>query len=154
MEDVNTNALADFRKTRLQIFNSFWSLGSYERQKDFVCSNVMEKKTKTYLDKNNQVIQKRRMVYGTYTFECEGQSHQACQKFFTATSNIDEGYISHTLANTVGADFKAMIRASVSHTTKQVKQNWHMYDSIWIHSQKLIHTMSERIQTDNISDGG
>ena len=83
--------------------NSFWSLGSYERQKDFVCSNVMEKKTKTYLDENNQVNPKRRMVYHTFTFECEGKSHQVCQKFFTATLNIGEGY-----------------------TTKQVKQNWHM----------------------------
>ena len=49
-------------ENRKQIFSSFWSLASYERQKDFVCSCVVEKKTKTYLDENDEVKEKRRMV--------------------------------------------------------------------------------------------
>lgn len=39
---------------RQQLFSSFWTLESYERQKDFVCSNVTERKTRTYLDENEK----------------------------------------------------------------------------------------------------
>ena len=114
-------------ESRQQIFYSFWSLGAYERQKDFVCSNVIEKKTKTYLDVNNQVKEKRRMICRTYTLECEGQSHHVCKKFFSATSSIGEEYISHGLANKVGGRFQSNKgEESTSPTIKQVKQNWNM----------------------------
>ena len=39
-------------ENRQKIFDSFWSLGAYERQNDFICSSAEEKKTKktrTYL---------------------------------------------------------------------------------------------------------
>lgn len=92
-------------ENRKQIFNSFWSLGSYESQKDFVCSSVTEKKTRTYLDDNNKVQEKRRMVSRSFTLESEGQKYSVCKKFFTATLSIGEAYINHALSNKTGGRF-------------------------------------------------
>ena len=92
---------------RKQIFNSCWSLGSYERQKDFVCSSVIENKTKTYLDEDNQMINKKRMVSQTDTLECEGQMHHVCKKFFYAALSLGEVYINHALKHKVGGRFQS-----------------------------------------------
>ena len=54
---------------RKKIFDSFWNLGSYERQTDFVCSRVEEKKTRTYLKDNDEQQEKKRMVARTYSLE-------------------------------------------------------------------------------------
>ena len=92
-------------ENRKQIFNSFWSLASYERQKDFVCSCVTEKKTRTYLDDNNEVKEKKRMVSRSFTLESEGQKYSVCKTFFSATLSIGEAYINHGLSNKIGGRF-------------------------------------------------
>ena len=42
-----------------QLSASFWTFESYERQKDVVCSNVPERKTRTYLDENERAQQRK-----------------------------------------------------------------------------------------------
>ena len=63
------------KEERQRLFSSFWTLESYERQKDFVCSNVTERKTRTYLDENESAQSKKRMVVRTYNLKSGGQVH-------------------------------------------------------------------------------
>ena len=54
---------------RKKIFDSIWNFGSYERQKDLVCSRVEEKKYRTYLKDNDEQQDKKRIVARTYSLE-------------------------------------------------------------------------------------
>ena len=47
---------------REDIFKTFWGLGDYNRQKDFVCRQVKVKKTKTILGEDDLPVQKKRKV--------------------------------------------------------------------------------------------
>ena len=91
---------------RQHIFDSFWSLESYERQKDFICSRVLEKKTKTYLDDNEMKVPKKKQVARVYSFEIGQQVIQVCKKFFLATLCVGESYVVHALANKVTGHFQ------------------------------------------------
>lgn len=82
---------------RQKIFDSFWNLGSYERQKDFVCSRIEEKKTRTYLKDNDEQKEKKRMVARNYSLETGETKSIVCKKFFRATLDIGEAYINHAL---------------------------------------------------------
>ena len=82
---------------RQRIFDSFWSLGAYERQKDFICSSVEEKKTRTYLREGNEQKEKKRMVSRSFSLETGGTKSIVCKKFFRATLDIGEAYINHAL---------------------------------------------------------
>ncbi|MEW8545291.1 MAG: hypothetical protein AB2693_17350 [Candidatus Thiodiazotropha sp.] len=82
---------------RQQLFNSFWTLESYERQKDFVCSDVTERKTRIYLDENEKAQSKKRMVVRTYNLETNGKVHNVCKRFFTATFSLGEAYVCHAM---------------------------------------------------------
>ena len=85
---------------RERIFNSFWSLGSYERQKDFVCSMVDTKPTRTYVDEHNQTTKKKRMVSRRFSLYDEDDIKQnVCKKFFLSTINLGEAYVDHALKN-------------------------------------------------------
>ena len=66
---------------RKEVFQNFWSLCSYERQKDFVVSHVEEKNTRTYLADDNQPAKKRRQVYRTYFFRSMASEHQFARNF-------------------------------------------------------------------------
>ncbi|XP_062577208.1 uncharacterized protein LOC134239069 [Saccostrea cucullata] len=90
---------------RNEIFKNFWSLGSYERQKDFVVSHIEEKKTRTYLADDNQPVKKRRQVHRTYHFETDGSRTIICKKFFLATLSVGESYIDHAMKNKSGGVF-------------------------------------------------
>jgi hypothetical protein len=84
---------------RQNMFDSFWSLGSYERQKDFICARVQENKTRTYLDESDQPKDKRRKVHRVYSFEVDGQTHYVCKRFVMTTLSVGEAYIDHALSN-------------------------------------------------------
>ncbi|XP_048240747.1 uncharacterized protein LOC125374054 [Haliotis rufescens] len=84
-------------EARHSIFKAFRSLSSYERQKDFVCSNTDEKKTRTYLDDSERKVEKKRQVYRAFNLQWEGTRHLVCKKFFMKTLDIGESYISHAL---------------------------------------------------------
>ena len=78
---------------RKKILDSFLNLGSYERQKDFVCSRVEEKKTRTYLKNNDEQQEKKRMVARPYSLETGETKSIVRKKFFRATLDIGEAYI-------------------------------------------------------------
>ena len=82
---------------RTDIFESFWSLMSYERQKDFVCSRVEEKGTKSYINEDGEKKQKMKQVHRKYTFQLNEESIQVCKNFFLATLSIGEAYVYHAL---------------------------------------------------------
>ena len=93
---------------RKKIFDSFWNLGSYERQKDFVCSRVEEKKTRTYLKDNDEQQEKKRMVARTYSLETGETKSIVCKKFFRATLDIGEAYINHALKGKSEGHFQGL----------------------------------------------
>jgi hypothetical protein len=56
-------------KNRNDIFQTFWSLDSNDRKKNFIIANTTEKKTRTYLDEENTpVSKKKRMSIGRTHF--------------------------------------------------------------------------------------
>ena len=55
---------------RDEIFQYFWSLISYERQKEFVCSRIEEKKTKTYINEDGEKQPKKKHFHRKYSFAC------------------------------------------------------------------------------------
>ena len=85
------------KEERQKLFSSFWTLESYERQNDFVCSNVTERKIRIYLDENESTQTKKRMVVRTYNLESGGQVHNVCKKFFMATLCVGDAYVSHAI---------------------------------------------------------
>ena len=85
------------KEERQRLFSSFWTLESYERQKYFVCCNVTERKTRTYIDENESAQPKKRMVVRTYNLESGGQVHNVCKKFFMATLCVGDAYVSHAM---------------------------------------------------------
>ena len=93
---------------RQKIFDSFWNLGSYERQKDFVCSRVEEKKTRTYLKDNDEQQEKKRMVARTNSLETGETKSIVCKKFFRAMLDIGEAYINHALKGKSEGHFQGL----------------------------------------------
>ena len=82
---------------RQKIFDSFWKLGSYERQKDFVCGKVDEDNTKTFQDETGKPIPKRKQVSRKFLLEIDGSKHQVCKTFFMNTLSVGKTYIDHAL---------------------------------------------------------
>ncbi|XP_053386206.1 uncharacterized protein LOC128550688 [Mercenaria mercenaria] len=84
---------------RQQLFESFWLLSSYERQKNYVCKQVEETDTKTYLDKDGKPNKKRKQVSRKFYFEIESKKCSVCKTFFMKTLSIGKAYIDHALKN-------------------------------------------------------
>ena len=83
------------------IFNLFYSLGSYDRQKQFVFSNIVQRDTPTVLgDKGSPLLStKRRTVSRAFFFTIDGEKMRVCRRFFLATLAIGEGYVQHAMMN-------------------------------------------------------
>ncbi|KAK7506012.1 hypothetical protein BaRGS_00002734 [Batillaria attramentaria] len=89
-----------------QIFDAFYELNSYERQKDFVCANVTQKNTATLLDEaTKQLKLKKRQVSRAFTFNIDGQIHRVCKNFFLATLALSETYVDHAMKHSCGGVF-------------------------------------------------
>ena len=93
---------------RKKIFDSFWNLRYYKRQKDFVCSRVGEKKTRTYLKDNDEQQEKKGMVARTYSLKTGETKSIVCKKFFGATLDIGELYINHALQGKSEGHFQGL----------------------------------------------
>lgn len=76
---------------RMNIFNNYWSLKSVERQKDFICQNVIEKQTRQGSGKKT--------VAHTFTLTCSKTRHRVCKNFFLRTLDIGERTVYHNLSN-------------------------------------------------------
>lgn len=82
---------------RQQLFDAFWSLANYERQKDYVCARIEETGTKTYLDGEGRTKSKRKQVARKFFLEIESEKYSVCKKFFMNTLSIGRAYIDHAM---------------------------------------------------------
>ncbi|XP_053372947.1 uncharacterized protein LOC128546452 [Mercenaria mercenaria] len=90
------NDKVSFEK-RCAIRDFYNGLASYERQKDFICSNVHEKNTKTYLDDDGNKVEKKKQVMRIYSMEVNNHRVRVCKKFFLKTLSISEATVAHAL---------------------------------------------------------
>jgi hypothetical protein len=86
---------------RRKIFNVFWGLGSYERQKDFVCQNVTEHSP----DRIRTAAQRRRKTARVFSFQINSQQIRVCKSFFIKTLNIGEKYVHTALKSKIAGTF-------------------------------------------------
>lgn len=84
---------------RQQIFKAFWYLDTNDRKKDFIIANTTEKKTRTYLDDNNEPVQKNKNVHRSYSLNVDGNHIKICKKFFLTTLGISETFANNALQN-------------------------------------------------------
>jgi hypothetical protein len=77
-------------ENRVELFNTFYLLADYERQKDFICANIRQKKTRIILNRPNKAVQNKRNVSRIYTFVVAGTVQQVCKRFFKATLCVGE----------------------------------------------------------------
>ena len=88
------------REQQETIFETFYDLDSYKRQKDFVCSHITQKNTVTVLDERTlQPKGKKREVARKYFLTVEGERKHVCNRFFLATLNVGHAYIQYALDN-------------------------------------------------------
>lgn len=70
--------------TRQNIHSSFWSLGSLDRQRDFIISNVSSTEAK------GRVINSRRKFTLNYSFQVNLETVNVCQPYFLRTLDISD----------------------------------------------------------------
>ncbi|CAC5366360.1 unnamed protein product [Mytilus coruscus] len=85
--------------------NAFWSLENNERKKDFIVTNTIQKKTRTYIDEGNELVKKKRNVHRSYSFKLDGEQITVCKKIFLMTLGISESFAEHALQNQLGGVF-------------------------------------------------
>ncbi|WAR27356.1 LOW QUALITY PROTEIN: SLA1-like protein [Mya arenaria] len=83
---------------RCAIRDLYYGLTSYERQMDFLCSNVQEKTTKSYVDDTGIKVQKRKQVARSYSFVVNDESIRVCKKFFLSTISISQAIVNQALS--------------------------------------------------------
>lgn len=71
------------------IFQNYWTIGSYERQKDFLCSNLKENTP----ERVRSSARKRRM----YSRSFDHDNKRVCKDFFLSTLNIGNRVLKTTL---------------------------------------------------------
>lgn len=84
---------------RQQLFDVFYSLGSNESQKQFVCQNVQEMLTKVKGsgDKDHKHENKRKVSRKYFLPDTDNTRKQVCSKFFCGTLAVGKTFISHAL---------------------------------------------------------
>ncbi|XP_070182460.1 uncharacterized protein [Littorina saxatilis] len=89
------------------IFESFYKLANYDRQKDFICHHVVQKKTRRYLDDDDKTVENKRSVRRSFFFTAAttDKKVQVCKRFFEATLAISHSYINHALTKSAGGTF-------------------------------------------------
>lgn len=86
---------------RQQLFDVFYSLGSNESQKQFVCQNVQESATKVNGSnkKEGPTENKRKVCRKYFLPDTDNTRKQVCSKFFCGTLAIGKTFITHALRN-------------------------------------------------------
>lgn len=92
----NENFSYDLRQ---QLFDVFYSLGSNESQKQFVCQNVQETLTKVSGAgrKEGKFENKRKVSRKYFLPDTDNTRKQVCSKFFCGTLAVGKTFISHAL---------------------------------------------------------
>ena len=94
---LKCNRLKDRQR---EIFDLFYSLDTYEKQKQFVCSHVTEKGTKTFHDDElDKACPKKRQVCRQFYVTVDGQRERVCKNFFLSTLAVSNHYLEHALQN-------------------------------------------------------
>ena len=89
-----------------EIFETFYSLPSYESQKMYVTAHVTQKDTRTYHNVElNEGYDKTRNVCRQYFLTEDGQRERVCKKFFQATLSISHNYVQHALTRSKDGAF-------------------------------------------------
>lgn len=70
---------------RQMLFQSYYELGSYARQQDYICQRIQAQPTDKRRDYKGV-----KNVSSSYSFEIDGTIHSVCKRFFLATLNISE----------------------------------------------------------------
>ena len=90
---------------RKDIFDQFYCLQPYERQKDFVCRHVSETETRTYLTTDGSPANKKRKVSRKFFLPVDGNYHPVCKTFFLKTLDVGHAYIEHALKSSEHGTF-------------------------------------------------
>jgi hypothetical protein len=84
---------------RRRIFQDYWGLKSYDRQRDFICCRVLQGES------NAKGGEKRtREVTRKYKFAVDGKSVRVCKKFFVATLGIGIKTVDYALKRKQATD--------------------------------------------------
>ena len=67
---------------RQGIFDIFYGLKNYMRQKDYVCRHVEQKNTRTLMDEHGRPVKKTRLMDRKYFLTVKGERMQVCKRFF------------------------------------------------------------------------
>ncbi|KAL8560158.1 hypothetical protein ACOMHN_021653 [Nucella lapillus] len=106
---------------RRVIFLAFHELANYQKQKDFVCRHVEERKTRTYLGIDGNPVGKVRNVARRFFLMVGGEKIKVCKRFFQATLAVGETYIDHALKNSAGGAFSGDKRGKMEPSNKTPK---------------------------------
>jgi hypothetical protein len=90
------------RKNREDIFTSFYSLSSYERQKDFLCSQIIQKSPARICVKSKY----RKKCSREFYFEIEGCKVRVCKSFFLKTLDVGERVVELAMRDKISVMFK------------------------------------------------
>lgn len=86
---------------REEIFNTFYSLDAYDKQKQYVCNQVTEQNTKTLFNvEMNEPVTKKRHVSRKYHLTVDGTKERVCKKFFLSTQAVSQSYVDDALVKT------------------------------------------------------
>ncbi|KAK7106444.1 hypothetical protein V1264_017700 [Littorina saxatilis] len=82
------------------IFDAFYGLQDYNRQKDYICTHVTQKNTVTILDEETMTPKKKtRQVARKFFLTVDGEKVQVCKRFFLGTLSVGHAYVQHALGN-------------------------------------------------------
>ncbi|KAK7486497.1 hypothetical protein BaRGS_00022298 [Batillaria attramentaria] len=109
--DCNNRVSEEYRQ---ELFQTFYALDTYERQKDFVCAHVRDRETVSILGTDNKPVPKKRQRCRTYFFIADGKEQRVCKKFFLATLALGEAYVDHALKNSTNGTFAGKERRGKS----------------------------------------
>ena len=105
MKDIDCNkcrfecSLNVDEDNRRRIFQDYWGLKSYDRQRDFICCRVLQGES------NAKGGEKRtREVTRKYKFAVDGKSVRVCKKFFVATLGIGIKTVDYALKRKQATD--------------------------------------------------
>ena len=105
---------------RQGIFDIFYGLKNYMRQKDYVCRHVEQKNTRTLMDEHGRPVKKTRLMDRKYFLTVKGERMQVCKRFFQATLAVKHSYIynMHSTIVLMGHSVVKMDAAKVRRATK------------------------------------
>jgi NAD-dependent dihydropyrimidine dehydrogenase PreA subunit len=92
-------------EARRVIFESYWGTASYIRQRDFICSHIIEDEKARCTVKEGMETRKREVSRQYWLPEKNGKLHRVCKSFFIATLDIGPKIIDCAMKKRQGFGF-------------------------------------------------